>query len=139
MKRFAIVLICFGMVVLACVAKLPAKPLPVVTSASVPLYPVAARAMGIEGRVVLHVSTDGKGVSNVIAVRGPLMLQKTAKENVQTWQFEEHSPTSFDVVFRYKLYDCRECSDNSTVSLKLPTDVEVSIPRVVIEDPVFHQ
>jgi hypothetical protein len=71
------------------------------------------------------------------------MLVQAAKDNVKTWQFEPHTPTSFEVTFHYKLLlpsKCdSECNCDSTekesVLLELPTKVEVSSKAPVICDP----
>ncbi len=117
-------------------------PAPKVVSASVPFYPRVAPAARIQGVVTLRLSTDGKRVSAIEAESGPPMLAQAAKENVKTWQFEPHTPMSFEVTFHYKLlsYECdSECRCESTekesVLLQLPTHVEVSATLPMICDP----
>jgi hypothetical protein len=67
------------------------------------------------------------------------MLAKAAQENVKTWEFEEHSPTTFEVTFRYKILPQSECDiDNGTVLLRLPTEVEVSAKGVQTCDPAVE-
>jgi len=118
--------------------------MPTVSSANVPLYPSVIRTARIQGDVVLRVSTDGLRVSTVEAEGGPPMLVEAAKENVKTWQFEPHKPTSFQITFHYKLLlptNCdSECNCDSeereSVLLQLPTDVKVSAKIPAICDPL---
>ena len=53
-------------------------------------YPLAARRMGIQGRVVLNVEVLAEGVSgqiNVAQSSGHEMLDRAALESVKTWRF----------------------------------------------------
>lgn len=120
-------------------------PSPKVSSASVPFYPRLAPSARIQGVVTLLVATDGKRVSAVDAASGPPMLVLAAKENLKTWQFEPHRPTSFAVEFHYKLlnYKCdSECKCESegkeSVVLQLPAYVEVSAVIPMICDPAVE-
>jgi hypothetical protein len=84
-----------------------AKPLPRIEAASVPLYPIAAQAARISGKVVLEISTNGKEVSTVEVKSGPAMLVQAAKENVATWHFKPgHRPADY---FRgnFSISNCR--------------------------------
>ena len=106
--------------------------LPEVTSAAVPFYPRVVQVAHIEGDVQLRISTDGTRVSSVEITSGQPILAKAAEENVKTWQFEPHAPSTFSVTFRYRLLasKCdRECncasSERPSVVLQLPTKVEV--------------
>jgi len=126
------------------VAQRPKTVMPTVASASVPLYPRVIRTARIQGDVVLRVSTDGLQVSAVEVEAGPPMLVEAAKENVKTWRFEPHQPTSFQVTFHYKLLlptNCdSECNCDSeereSVLLQLPTNVNVSAKIPSICDPL---
>jgi hypothetical protein len=116
--------------------------LPRVIGASVPLYPELARETRIEGDVVLRVFTDGKRVSAVDAKTGHRMLVNGAEENVQTWKFATHNPTSFEVTFHYKLLPVQcdlECNcepkEKESVLLRFPTTVDVSAAALLICDP----
>jgi periplasmic protein TonB len=54
------------------------------------IYPLAARRMGIQGRVVLEVEVLAEGVSgqiNVAQSSGHAVLDKAALESVKTWCF----------------------------------------------------
>jgi len=106
------------------------KPVPSVVSASVPLYPRITQQAHIEGVVRLRISTDGNRV-----------LAQAAQENVKTWQFEQHSPTTFEVTFRYKLLPSKcdakcncDSAEKPSVLLQLPTDVEVNAKELMVCD-----
>lgn len=120
-------------------------PLPRVVNASVPFYPRLAPGARIQGTVTLRLSTDGKRVSAIDAESGPPMLVNAAKENVKTWQFEPHAPTTFEVTFRYRLLDpkcdseCKcESEEKESEVLQLPTNVEVSAVIPMICDPAVE-
>jgi hypothetical protein len=107
--------------------------LPRVLSAAAPLYSPLARQARIQGSVTLRVTTDGKRVATFDSQSGPALLVRIAKENVKSWQFEQHKPTSFEITFRYRLTDflcdsaCTCKSDEKeSVLLQLPTNVELS-------------
>jgi hypothetical protein len=111
-------------------------PLPTVVSATVPFYPRTARLARIEGVVRLQISTDGRRVSTISVKGGPPVLIPAAEENVRTWLFKEHKPTTFEVTFHYKMLPESECeADNGTVLLRLPTEVEVTAKGVQTCDP----
>src|SRR5262245_6984225 len=96
----------------------PPESLPRVTSAAVPFYPQIARRARIEGTVVLRITTDGKKVFGLIALSGPPMLSTAAAVNAKTWQFEEHTPMTFDATFRYKWVPGNQThEDSGTVTL----------------------
>ncbi len=117
------------------------KPLPVVISASVPLYPRIAQQAHIEGIVRLRISTDGNRVALVEVQSGQPMLAQAVQENVKTWQFEQHSPTTIEVAFHYRLLPSKcdaECKCDSaekpSVVLRLPTEVEVNAQELMVCD-----
>jgi Gram-negative bacterial TonB protein C-terminal len=116
------------------------EPLPTVAAAGVPFYPPVARIAHIEGVVHLQLSTDGKRVSGISVEGGPPALVPAAEENVRSWQFKVHSPTTFEVTFLYKMLPESACEmDNGTVLLKLPTVVEVSAKGVQTCDPALEK
>ena len=132
-----LLLLCFN-----ATAQQKKMPVPKVESASVPFYPPLAPGARIEGIVALRVTTDGKRVSAIDAESGPPMLVRAAKENVNTWQFERHTPTSLEVTFRYRLlsYKCDsqchcESEEKESILLQLPTYLEVSTTIPMICDP----
>lgn len=117
------------------------KPLPSVISASVPLYPRTPQMAHIEGTVRLRISTDGNRVASSEVQSGQPILAKAAQDNVKTWEFEQHSPTTFEATFRYKLLPSKcdaECNCDSvekpSVLLKLPSDVEVNAKELMVCD-----
>jgi hypothetical protein len=111
----------------------PTQKLPVVKSGDMPFYPPLLRIAQVEGEVDLRVTTDGSGVVSVTSEYGNLLLAKAAQDNVRTWKFEKHDPTSFSTVFFYHLneemvtYSCDpDVPDNGTVILKLPAAVDIT-------------
>jgi Gram-negative bacterial TonB protein C-terminal len=117
-------------------------PLPAVIRASVPLYPRVSQVAHIEGVVRLRISTDGHRVSTVQVESGPQMLAQAAKENAETWQFEQHNPTTFDATFHYQLLPSTcdsKCNcgskEGGSVLLRLPMFVEVKAEEVLTCDP----
>lgn len=115
----------------------PKSRLPTVTSATVPFYPPLARVARIEGIVHLRVSTDGMRVSAASTISGHPLLVEAAAENLRTWQFREHTPATFETMFRYKMLPESECEmDSGTVLLRLPAEVELSAKGWKTCDPV---
>jgi outer membrane biosynthesis protein TonB len=111
-------------------------PPPTVASASVPFYPPLPRSARIEGSVRLRVSTDGKRVSRIEVEGGPPMLVPASEDNVRTWQFNDHSPTTFEVTFVFKMLPESDCEmDNGTVILRLPTEVQIIAKGIRTCDP----
>ena len=102
--------------------------LPTVAGAAVPLYPPLARVANVEGVVRLRIATDGQRVTSARVIEGNKMLAAAAEENIHTWTFSRHESTAFVVTYRYRLTGDSH-SDNPTVLLRLPKDVEISIPR----------
>jgi TonB family protein len=107
----------------------PSQKMPVVKSGAMPLYPPLASAARIQGEVHLRVTTDGSGVVSVTVESGHPMLAKAVEENVRTWRFELHEPTSFSTVFAYHLRaepQCEPSKAGSEVHLELPTRAEIT-------------
>jgi TonB family protein len=118
----------------------PPQKLPVVKSGEMPLYPPLANMARIQGDVHLRVTTDGSGVASVVVESGQPMLAKAAQDDVTTWKFEPHEPTSFSTLFSYRLLAEPNCktdkSGNGEVHLNLPTQVEITTnPRGACYDP----
>jgi hypothetical protein len=104
--------------------------LPLVASAQVPLYPPVARVANVEGVVHINVTTDGHRVVSTQVKDGHRFLAATAEENLRTWQFSLHEPTTFTVTYTYKLVtDLQPVQNNPRVILNLPTEVEVDALR----------
>ena len=104
----------------------PDRP-PLVVSAQVPLYPDLLLKAKFDGEVRLRVTTDGERASTIMFESGGKILFTAAEENVRTWRFEPHQPTTFVAVFRYKLLPDSLCfKDVPTVVLHLPTEVQVT-------------
>ena len=105
---------------------------PVVTSGEMPLYPLLARQAEIEAEVQLRVTTDGSRPVSVAIESGQPMLAKAAQENVKTWTFLKHEPTTFETHFSYSLTKDASCEpgkpENARVLLDLPNRVEITAP-----------
>lgn len=111
--------------------ELPKLALPALKAAQMPLYPNGAPQANIEGIVRVKITTDGHRVTSASAEKGshPL-LTKAAEENVRTWEFSIHEPTTFTVTYRYNLVtDLKPIDNNPRVILRLPTEVEVDALR----------
>ena len=104
--------------------------LPRVSAAGVPLYPVQAYISNIQGMVRLRVTTDGRQVTEIHVEEGQNPLAEAAEENLRTWRFQTHEPTTFTVTYTYKLVaKWKGDPYNPTVVLRLPTEVEISNRR----------
>lgn len=101
MNRFVIGTLILGAIVSVAENAQPLQRLPVVKTGDMPFYPQLPRIARIEGDVRLRVTTDGSAVTSVRVESGQPMLAKAAQDNVQTWKFEPHDPTSFATLFSY--------------------------------------
>jgi hypothetical protein len=102
----------------------PTAALPMVAAAPVPLYPPLARSTNTQGIIHVKVQTDGHKVVQAHAEEKNKLLSDAAEENAKNWQFSTHAPVTFTITYHYRLAD--ECNPNNpTVTLHLPTDVEV--------------
>ena len=140
----ALVLVTFGIAVTNSTAK-QKRILPSVASANVPFYPRIPQMAHIEGVIRLRISTDGNRPSSIKVESGQPMLAQAAKENVETWRFDRHSPTTFETTFRYRLLpskcdsDCNcDSLEKDSVQLKLPTDAEVAAMELLTCDPAIR-
>ncbi len=107
-------------------------PLPRVSAAALPLYPLLPHMANIEGTVRIRVTTDGHQIVVTQVEEGNRLLAAAAGKNLGTWRFETHKPVSFEVTFRYKVVprdEWRGDRDNPVITLRLPTEVEVSALR----------
>jgi TonB family protein len=104
--------------------------LPMLKSGEMPFYPQTANMARIQGDVHLRVTTDGSAVASVVVESGQPMLAKAAQDNVRTWKFEPHEPTSFSTLFAYHLRAEPKCdtdkSGNGEIHLMLPIQVEIT-------------
>lgn len=104
--------------------------LPMITSAQVPLYPPTARLANVEGVIHLKATTDGHRVVSIQVEDGHKLLADFAEENLRTWQFSPHTPTTFAVTYTYRLVtDLEPSQNNPRVILNLPSAVEVDALR----------
>jgi hypothetical protein len=110
--------------------------LPLLTAGAMPLYPLVALHARIEGIVKIRVSTDGKKVSSLEVVSGPPMLSEAARNNILTWEFAEHRPTTFVTTFEYIIEDPPQCEfSNGTSVLNLPLQAHISAKGLETCDP----
>jgi hypothetical protein len=112
----------------------PKAVLPMVSRGAIPLYPPLARASKVQGLVHIKIVTDGTKVVTAHAEDGNRLLAAASEENARTWQFSKHEPTSFTVTYRYRL-DANADPNNPTVTLRFPTEVDVSIAPLLLSDP----
>ncbi len=119
------------------------KLLPRVIKARAPLYPEILQKAHFEGVVRLRVTTDGSRPSSITTISGQTMLARAATENVMTWEFDRHSPTTFDTTFEYRLLKshcdpgCTWCgsTERPTLLLRLPSEVHVEAEAFLTCDP----
>ncbi len=108
-------------VVPSTLAQESAETLPKVMQHSEPIYPPLARQTRIQGEVSVKVTTDGESVREAVAQTGHPLLRKAAEDNAKTWKFVSHTPSTFNVTFRYKLME----SSVEVEFLKLAAIVEI--------------
>jgi hypothetical protein len=110
--------------------------LPIVVAMAPPTFPVFARLAHIQGVVRLKVTTDGQRVTNAQEQgKASPLLAGLAEKNVRTWQFEPGDPTTFTVTYTYSLVAYRiSGADSTSITLRLPTDVEISATMPVNVD-----
>jgi hypothetical protein len=116
--------IAFGGTHFNAIGQEPTPALPMVSAAPVPLYPPLARQTNAQGIIHVKIQTDGQKVVQTHAEETNKLLSTAAEENAKNWEFSKHTPVTFTITYRYRLAD--ECdSNNPTVTLHLPTQVEV--------------
>jgi hypothetical protein len=114
----------------------PATDVPLVVGGKIPLYPIMARAAQIQGVVKIKVVTDGKKVTSADVESGVPMLAQFAKENVLTWEFSKHKPTTFVTTFKYVIEGPNQCAySNGSSTLNLPLEVRINAKGVETCDP----
>jgi len=89
-----------------------------------PAYPDEALANGIEGTVKLRVSVANHQLVRVSASEAPAILSQAALANARTWRFGA-AKAAFTIEYRYRLRtgDCTK--DLTTVTMQLPTEVQI--------------
>ena len=131
-----VLMILCGMLPLSSLAQKADQELPLVIAGNLPLYPIMARAARIQGVVKIKVTTDGKKVTSVETESGPPMLVKFAKENILTWNFAEHKPTTFVTTFDYVIEGPAQCDySNDALALNLPLEARISAKGLETCDP----
>jgi hypothetical protein len=109
---------------------------PVVIKAELPIYPLIAMSVGMEGVVTLKVTTDGTKVTSVVGIQGPAMLMKSAEKNIWTWNFLAHRPTTFITSFEYVITEPAQCYfTNPTATVHLPLSVRIVVTGLQTCDP----
>ncbi|HJU84173.1 MAG TPA: energy transducer TonB [Holophagaceae bacterium] len=115
------------------------KHLPVVVAGDAPFYPSSAQTAGIEGIVRLRLTTDGESVSMVEVESGKPMLVRAAQENVKTWKFRKHDPTSFAVSFQYILMpESGTELGTCEITMHFPSEVVIKAMHIHTSDPVIE-
>jgi len=104
-----------------------APTLPTVTSFECPKYPPKAKSARLQGMVRLRVATDGHVVTEA-TVHGHPLIAPAADENVRTWKFADHPPTTFDVTYFYVFQGefKKDPTTKCSAKMELPTKVTVS-------------
>ena len=125
-----------GILPRAILAQSETQELPLVIAGKMPLYPLMARLARVQGVVKIKVTTDGEKVSSLDAESGPPMLVKFAKENILTWEFAKHKPTTFITTFEYLIEAPDQCMySNGASVLNLPLEVRIRVRGVKTCDP----
>jgi hypothetical protein len=113
--------------------------LPLVIAGKMPLYPIMPRLARVEGVVKIRVTTDGEKVTSFEAESGPPMLVKFAKENILTWEFVKHKPTTFITTFEYVIGGPDQCMySNGASVLNLPLEIRISAKGLKTCDPAVE-
>ena len=107
----------------------PAR-VPQVVSGSIPVYPSAALATGIQGVVNVRLSLDGNTVLDIDADSAHPELAAAAVANVRTWKFRETTVPVLSIGFTYVI-DQGDCKQpvNPLITMKLPDSVTIRAVR----------
>lgn len=109
----------------------------IVSHASIPIYPIIPRGLGLQGEVEIKAITNGKRVKKIKLIKGHEALARSAIKNIYTWRFEKHDPREIIITFKYALTDkTTHRFDNGTVTLRLPYHVQIESAKIVVRDPV---
>ena len=104
---------------------------PLVLSMDLPAYDFRARAAGVVGEVTLGVSTDGERVTEIVTkVEAHPSLTSNAVDNVRSWVFRRHEPTSFDVTYLFRVDESLKNEFSIVRTLKLPFHIELAVGRM---------
>jgi hypothetical protein len=76
----------------------------------------------------MQVTTDGQAVTDVKLTSGHPKLAPDAINNVRTWKFGDHTPTTFmvDYMYVFQGHFKRDPASGCDAKLELPTKVTVS-------------
>jgi hypothetical protein len=99
-----------------------------IISKTLPFYPAAARAQGIEGVVTVRIDSPG----SVVSASGPEPLAASAKAYVETWTYEDYGaePTpALEVAFTYKLQPADCAGGGPVIALRFPFAVDITAKR----------
>src|SRR4051812_35144079 len=104
-------------------------PLPAVIAADAPRYPAGSVKAGASGTVLLTVATDGAAVTSVRVMGLLTPLAGSAVRNLKTWRFAAHTPTTFDVSYRFSIIE-RSCASlgrdtHAVATMHFPTTIDV--------------
>jgi hypothetical protein len=145
LRRFSLVKCTgIGMMILAEIlspafAQEAEQELPVIIAGKMPLYPLIANHLWIQGVVKIRVTTDGEKVTFLEAESGPPMLVKAAKENILTWEFMKHKPTTFVTTFEYVIEGPVQCMfSNGALVLNLPQEIRIRAKGIKTCDPAVE-
>ena len=110
------------------VAQKDAPVLPVVTAFECPMYPPLAQRARVQGMIKMQVTTDGHQATDIKLKSGHPMLAQSAANNIRTWKFVDHPPSTFDVIFFYVNQGDfkRDKVTNCAAKMELPAKVTVS-------------
>ena len=111
------------------VPKVSAWPIGVVRAANVPTYPADALAQGSAGVVRLRLSMVGNVVRDIDASGTNGALVRAARDNVQTWRFDDVIAPVLDVTFTFQVADCRR-DGRPKVFMRFPHEVVVIASRL---------
>ncbi|MGC2320985.1 MAG: energy transducer TonB [Terriglobales bacterium] len=125
-RVIAILVGCLAVVSVATAQDAPT--LPTVTSFECPKYPPKAKSVRLQGMVRLKVTTDGHNVTEVKLQSGHPLIAPAAYENVRTWKFADHPPTTFDVTYFYVFQGefKKDPTTKCSAKMELPTKITVS-------------
>jgi hypothetical protein len=109
---------------------------PLIRNGKMPIYPIMARAARVQGVVKIRVVTNGEKVTSLVLESGPVMLAKFTEENIRTWEFDKHKPTTFVATFEYEIKSPDHCEyRNGSLTLDLPLRAHITVPGLMTCDP----